>query len=225
MEHFSQYVISFLEKYDANTNTLNHWNSEEIQSGLKDHLNKKNKQKVKKVKKVKDVNEPKRGKTSYLYFCSDERDDVKNHNPEMNAKEITSELGKRWNNLKLSDPSKIIEYEKKADIDRERYKNAKKLYQSSNQDISKKNKIKIKKIPKSQVKLLNVQPAIELSSVPVELLTEQSEQLLSPFEKFCKSNRKQLKQNFPDLSSKEITKKIKILWKDLSETEKDSFRK
>ena len=42
----------------------------------------------------------KRGKSSYLHFCSDNRDVVKKSMPDATNTQITSELGNRWNKLK-----------------------------------------------------------------------------------------------------------------------------
>jgi hypothetical protein len=42
----------------------------------------------------------KRGKSSYLHFCSDNRDAVKKDMPDATNTQITTELGNRWNKLK-----------------------------------------------------------------------------------------------------------------------------
>ena len=39
---------------------------------------------------------PKRPLSAYLYFCAENRDVIKKEIPSLSAKEITSELGKRW---------------------------------------------------------------------------------------------------------------------------------
>lgn len=49
-------------------------------------------------------------KSSYILFCQDERGNVKEAFPHMKTKEITAELGKRWNELKLNNPDKYKEY-------------------------------------------------------------------------------------------------------------------
>ena len=53
--------------------------------------------------KKKDPNAPKRGKSSYLYFCADNRSKVKGIlGDESKATDVTKELGVRWNALKDS---------------------------------------------------------------------------------------------------------------------------
>ena len=49
--------------------------------------------------KGKDPYAPKRGKSSYILFCIENRCIIKNKNPEMSAKDIIKELGKSWKDL------------------------------------------------------------------------------------------------------------------------------
>ena len=69
-------------------------------------------------------NTPKRAKSAYLYFCQDNRDKVKNElGPDAKATEVTKELGKQWNQLKLDKKKnkKLKEYLDLAMKDKERY--------------------------------------------------------------------------------------------------------
>jgi hypothetical protein len=79
-------------------------------------------------RRKKDPNAPKRGKTSYLFFCEAKREVVKADNPDMNAKQVTSELGVGWNALKESSPKEVAKYVKLADEDKLRYENEKADY-------------------------------------------------------------------------------------------------
>jgi len=82
--------------------------------------------KVKKTKVTKkDKTGPKRGKTSYLFFCAEERVNVKLEHPELKAKEITVELGIRWQRLKEDNPDKVIYFEDLANQDKLRYESEK----------------------------------------------------------------------------------------------------
>jgi len=85
-------------------------------------------------RKKKDPNAPKRGKSSYIFFCAAERESVNKDNPEMAPKEITRELGRRWNELKESFPKKVAKYVKLAEKDKERYLTEKAKYESSGSD-------------------------------------------------------------------------------------------
>lgn len=77
-------------------------------------------------KKVKDPDAPKRGKSSYIYFCVEKRDEIKKANPNMSAKEIIKELGRVWRE-NVSDKDKA-RYEKMSSDDKERYVSERKDY-------------------------------------------------------------------------------------------------
>ena len=72
--------------------------NQKIQQQLKTIVNSLNS-----VKTVKDPNAPKRGKSSYLFFCGDMREKVKvKLGDSASATNITKELGSMWNILKAS---------------------------------------------------------------------------------------------------------------------------
>lgn len=77
-------------------------------------------------KKVKDPNAPTKPRSAYIWFCTAERERVKNERPELKATEILSELGKRWQKLPTKGRTK---YEKQAKVDKQRYKEEMKAYQ------------------------------------------------------------------------------------------------
>lgn len=52
--------------------------------------------------------------SSYFLFCEDERPKVKKDHPTFSTKEVTSECGKRWNELKLNDQERYTHYVEKA---------------------------------------------------------------------------------------------------------------
>lgn len=58
----------------------------------------------------------KRGKSAYNFFCSENRNQVKEENPDSDAKEITAILGQMWKELK---EEKGEEYEKYMDMQKE----------------------------------------------------------------------------------------------------------
>jgi hypothetical protein len=52
--------------------------------------------------------------SSYFLFCEDERPLIKKEFPNMKTKKVTSECGKRWNELKINDPDRYKLYVEKA---------------------------------------------------------------------------------------------------------------
>lgn len=79
----------------------------------------------KKSKKVsiKDENSPKKGKSAYIFFCSENRQSVKDENPEMKSTEILSELGRQWREMSEKEKQPFVN---KALKDKERYELEKK---------------------------------------------------------------------------------------------------
>ena len=76
----------------------------------------------KKSKKDKDENKPKRGKSSYLFFCDDKRSQLKEKNPELSMPEMSKQLGIMWK--EASDAEKAP-FEAMAKKDKIRYEKEK----------------------------------------------------------------------------------------------------
>lgn len=68
---------------------------------------------------------PKKPKSSYMFFCQEERPNVVKEKPELSAKEVLVELGARWKALKENSPNKVKKFETLATKDKERYNNEK----------------------------------------------------------------------------------------------------
>jgi len=90
-----------------------------------DELNptKKNKEKTN-IKKNKVKSDIKKNKSSYMFFCIEERENMKEENLQLSHKEIIKELGNRWNKIK-ENPDNIKKYTKLAENDKKRYENEK----------------------------------------------------------------------------------------------------
>ena len=72
----------------------------------------------KKTKKVKVADGVQKNLSGYIIFCKDVRETVKAENPELNNKQIMSEMGNRWKNADADTKKK---YEQLASEDKERY--------------------------------------------------------------------------------------------------------
>jgi len=73
----------------------------------------------KKTKKDKDPNAPKRPRSAYILFSTEQRANVIKDHPEYAPKEVTTELGARWG--KLTEEEKK-QYQQQNEADKERYK-------------------------------------------------------------------------------------------------------
>jgi hypothetical protein len=148
-KNISKFILDFIEdNKDSNLDDLkNKLESKNTQNDLKKLLNKN-------IKTVKDFNKPKRGKSSYLYFCEDNRDKVKEDFPGYDNKKIVTELGIRWNKFKEEHPDQVGEYEKRASVAREIYLKDIKEYNDSKKNMkpieNEKDETKKEKKPKKE---------------------------------------------------------------------------
>lgn len=159
---------------------------------LKDNLTV---QKQQTLKKFKDPDAPKRGKSSYIYFCVEKREEIKNANPDMSAKDIIKELGRVWRE-DTSDKDKAI-YSKMSADDKLRYEDEMKDYTPDPNDVS-----VIAKTKRSGPK-----------------------RGLSAYIFFCNDQREILKEENPDLPTKEVTSELGKRWRELSEKGREPYNK
>jgi hypothetical protein len=190
-KNLSEFIVSFISKHKGDKNIIEQWNSEETQKLFLDNLSSK--------KKVKDANAPKRGKSSYLYFCSEMRTKVQEANPNMSAKDITSYLGTMWNELKERGPQAIQKYVDLAEQDRSRYNEEKSNYVPvpSSEKKSKK-KVKDANAPKRGK---------------------------SSYLYFCSEMRTKVQEANPDMSAKDVTSYLGVLWSELKEQDPEAVQR
>jgi len=75
----------------------------------------------KKCKKAKVPGQPKKSKSSWLFFCDEERKKLKDEEDAPKGKEVLSELASRWKVLKENGGKKYEKFEDMAKKDKERY--------------------------------------------------------------------------------------------------------
>ncbi len=153
-------------------------------------------QKTTSLKKVKDLDAPKRGKSSYIYFCVEKRDEIKEANPDMSAKEIIKELGRVWRE-DVSDKDKA-RYAKLSAADKARYEEEMKDYTPP----SGLDKVVEKKSKRAGPK-----------------------RGLTAYIFFCKDQRAVLKDENSELSTKEVTAELGKRWRELSEKDRKPYEK
>ena len=165
----------------------------------------------------KDPNKPKRGKSSYIFFCADYRAKVKEDLGDANAKEVTAELGRLWNELKESkkttDKKKLAKYEEQAKQDKERYLKELETYEPD------------------QVPADELSPPTKKNKTTEKKTTEKkttekktTEKKLSGYHVFCKKHREQVKEEHPELKAAEVTKILAGMWKALPEDKQSEWK-
>jgi len=144
--------------------------------------------KTKEKKEKKDPDAPKAAVNSFILFCRDNREDIKNENPEMKATEITKKLGEMWKDLDDEDKK---EYQEKANEDKKRYAKEIEDYE-----------------PKEGFKNPKKSPKKESAS---------PKRSLSAYIFFCNEKREEIKKKNPTMKATEIMTEMGKLWKDLSD--------
>ena len=189
VKNINEKVLQFFEDNNIATDNIKKlWLSKENQLSLYNSLT------------LPKNNMPKKYTSSYLYFCSENRDIIKEElskklgqNPKCSV--ITKELGFRWNELKQT--GNIEKYEKLAELDKQRYLKEKKSLDEKKPETKPEKKVETK--PEKKVDNLN------------------------KYQRFCAIKRPQLKLEYPNQKAVEITKKLSDAWKKLSHEEKDKF--
>jgi high mobility group protein B2 len=167
----------------------------------------KNNMKVKAIKKTdkkkKDPDAPKKNCSSYIFFCKDTRDTVKEDNPEFKGTEVTKELGRLWRELDEEGKAPFVE---KAEADKVRYTKEMEGYTpsegfSAGESEGKGKKGKAKKARK---------PGPKRAS--------------SSYLFFCKEQRSKVKDSYPDMDAKDVTRELGRMWKeDMTPKKKKKF--
>ena len=195
--NINDFVTAFLTDHkDSESSLVDEWNTDEVQVAFTAVVVKAMKAVSRKSSgKKKDKNKPKRGSSAYIFFCGEERANVKTDNPDMSAKEVVAELGARWNQLKLDDEDEIARLQGLASLDKERYLKEMETYEppaDDSDDDEKKPKKKKKTTKRKGPKRGK-----------------------SAYLFFCEQERKRLKEDEPDLPPKEVTAKMGVAWQEL----------
>jgi len=184
-------VMSVLSEEKSQTTFL-----EIIESNIPETPSEK---KGKKKKKDGPKSSVKGRRSSYIFFCSTEREKIKS-TTDLKGTEITKEMGVRWS--KLSDKKKAP-FIAMAEEDKIRYsREIEEEGPIEGQDTEKKKRVK-KTRPDGMPKKGS-----------------------SGYIFFCKDRRASVKEDNPDMDSREITKELGRLWRvELTEEEKEPFIK
>ena len=147
---------------------------------------------------------PTRGRTAYIYFCSENRTEVKEENEGVDGKGITKLLGELWAELKDNDDreDELRKYKDMAAEDKKRYETEMESYVPSEDDEDE-------------------------DDEDDEVLKAKNETVVSTdaegFKKFCNANRQDAKDENPDLKPVQITNLLKEEWVEMDDTEKKEW--
>lgn len=159
----------------------------------------------KKTKKKKDPDAPKKNCSSYIFFCKDTRDTVKEDNPEFKGTEVTKELGRMWRELDEEGKAPFVV---KAEADKVRYSKEMEGYTPSEEFSAGESEGKGKKGKTKKAR----KPGPKKAS--------------SSYLFFCKEQRSKVKASYPDMDAKDVTRELGRMWKeDMTDKKKKKFEK
>ena len=175
---------------------------------------KQNEKKAKRVSKTKNPNEPKKNKSSYMFFSVDCREEIKVENSGIDNKSIITEIGARWKTLKESNPDKVKYYEDLAEQDKKRYQDEKSSYVKPTTSATSATEVTTKTTKVSKKK----------ETSEAKETTSKEPKKVNAYINFCTKNRESYKTTNPGALPKDITKKLSEGWRALSDSEKESYK-
>lgn len=207
-QQIMEYVTAFLTQagegeWDLDF-TLGAWNSDEHRTAIKAIVEPMKPKKT--SDKIKDPNKPKRGKTSYVLFCADERPAAKAAlGDDAKPTEVTAELGRRWNALKESskptDKRRVKKYTEAALVDKQRYDDEMDSY--------------IRPSTAELEALAAAKPKRGRPSTKKSTDGSKPKKGKSAYIFFCQAQRAAVKAANPDMAAKDVTTELGRLWKEL----------
>jgi len=194
-------------------------------------------------KSKKKNNGPKRANSAYLYFCTANREFVrqslnKQLGSEPKATLVTKELGTLWNKAKAE--GKTSEYDNLALIDKERYFSEKSGSDSSTEQVvekttpkttskttsnttPKKPVVEPKVVEKKSDKKDTIKKSESVEKKTAPKKGDDTEKKLNGYQTFCSKRRPELKKEFPDEKTIEITKRLANEWKNMSKDQQQEI--
>ena len=164
----------------------------------------------KKDSSPKDPNKPKRGRSAYLFYAMDIRSSVKKELGEgTKPADVTKEIAARWKEIrdseKKTDKTKFAKYTKMAEKDKERAAKEMATYE-----------------PPTDEEIMAAKPKRGRKPSP-ESKSKKPTKGRNAYIFFCADHRQDTKDKNPDLDSKEITKLLSEMWKEVKEDDGDEY--
>ena len=179
-----------------------------------------------KTKTKKDKNAPKGAKSAYMLYSADNRDSVKESNPDMKGPEISKQLGLNWKSESEDVKNK---YKNLAEEDKKRFDTENEEYSRKNTeeevvttDIPKKSNKKASKESEKKVKEKTSEKKVKEKTSEKKVKEKTTKDpsdanKKKAFVKFCKEKRSSVKDDNKGKSVKEITEILKEMWLELDE--------
>jgi high mobility group protein B2 len=164
---------------------------------------------------------PKRASSAYIYFCKDYRSKIKEENPELTPSEIMTEMGRVWRE-EMTDKKKK-KYIKLNEEDKERYLEEKSNWVDSESEETKDSAPPEAKKSSSKKSTKSDSDSETSKKGSKKKDSKKKTPEISGFAKYAKENRKALRAEHADWSSKQITTSLGEQWSDMTEEEQGTY--
>ena len=165
--------------------------------------------------KTKDKNAPKRPKSAYLFYCQDNRPEVKESlGDEAKPSDVTARLGEMWNDLKNDEDraDELAQYTQQAADDKKRYEDEMADYVPSDESGDE----KADKPKKSSGKKSSDKKSSDKKT--------SGKKKYNAYTFYASLERPCVKEEFPDMSATEVTKELARRWKELCAESKEAWK-
>jgi hypothetical protein len=152
--------------------------------------------------------EPKGEPSEYVKFCRENRQQVKDNNPDMKGVDIMRELARMW---KIKKPTKSKKVKESDSDDGER-----KLEQVEDKPTMTKTTVSKTTVNKT------IASKPRVSKKPKEDDKEDDDN--TDYIRFCKENRAKIKEKYPDMNPLEVTRELVKEWRKLQNITLDEIR-
>jgi hypothetical protein len=174
---------------------------------------------------------PKRARSAYIFFCTEMRSKVKKDNDDMDAKEVTAELGRLWREEYKEDKALSKKFNKMAKKDKERFEQEKAEWvdpepaddESFAPEPTKKSSKKAES--ESSDEEVAAEPVKKTSSKKKKSSKKSSKKkdALSGYTVFCQQTRQAMREENADWSMSKVTKEMERIWESMDDEEKAAY--
>jgi len=200
-KHFEQFLLNIELSSDVRENISSAWMKKKNQSEIESIINNKTEKEVSKAKRKAKKGGLKKGKSAYIFFSGEERAKIKKEIEDgtidkLDNQQIMGELATRW---KLAQEGDISKYQKLAAADKERYETEKQNSASEGEAFSD-DEVKSTETPKKK------------KAASKKKDSDAPKKNKSAYMFFCDEQRPIIKEENPDIKSKEIMSVLAERW-------------
>ena len=203
-KYFEQFLLNIELSSDVRENISSAWLKKKNQTEVESIINSKAEKEVSKAKRKSKKGGIKKGKSAYIFFSGEERAKIKKEIEDgiidkLDNQQIMGELAARW---KIAQEGDISKYEKLAAADKERYESEKQNSSASEGETFSDDEVKSTESPAPKKK----------SSSKKKVSSDTPKKNKSAYMFFCDEQRPIIKEENPDIKSKEIMSVLAERW-------------